>query len=213
MSRNLFEKKEFWEKIYETKALNETGWYQAVPETSLDFIKYAQLSKDAKIIDVGGGDSLLVDHLLEAGFKNLTVLDVSERSLFRAKDRLGHMASKVTWICSDIREFNPVEIYDLWHDRACLHFLTEKNDVELYRQNMIKSIPIGGHAIIATFSKTGPKKCSGIPIHQYANSELTGIFSNDFELQKSIDKIHFTPSQVGQNYVFCHFKRKQSINI
>lgn len=207
VSRNSLEGKVFWEKVYTTKAMNETGWFQKVPEVSLELIKLAQLSKNANIIDVGGGDSLLVDHLLSLGYNNITVLDISEKSLNRAKERLGQKASKVRWICTDITRFDPVEKFDLWHDRACLHFLTHKSDLELYRKNVLKSISKGGEVIIGAFSKTGPEKCSGLPIHQYDSSELNNIFSSEFELLESLDKVHYTPSQIIQNYVFCRFKR------
>lgn len=207
VSGNSLRGKVFWEKVYMTKTTNETGWFQKVPEVSLDLIKLAQLSKDANIIDVGGGDSLLVDHLLDLGYNKVTVLDISEKSLNRAKERLGQKASKVRWICSDITRFDPIEKFDLWHDRACLHFLTHKSDLELYKKNMLKSISRGGEVIIGTFSKTGPEKCSGLPIHQYDSSELNELFSSDFELMESFDKVHLTPSQIVQNYVFCRFKR------
>lgn len=207
MSRNLASEKKFWEKIYQTKAPNETGWYQEFPEVSLALIKSAELSADAKIIDVGGGDSLLVDNLLQLGYTDVTVLDISQTSLNKAKKRLGPKASKVKWICEDITGSDLVENYDLWHDRACLHFLTNNTELELYRKNVLKSTSIGAEIIIGAFSKTGPERCSGIPIHQYNGAELKEIFSPEFELLESFDKVHFTPSQIIQNYVFCRFKR------
>ncbi len=163
---NSQERKAHWEHIYATKTLKEVSWYQPKPETSLAYFTANNIAKNAAIIDVGGGDSFLVDCLLEEGYTNLTVLDISAKAIQRAKDRLGNKASKVTWIVSDVLEFQPTQTYDVWHDRAAFHFLTEAKDIEHYKQLVSKASTKGGVLVIGAFSKKGPTKCSGIPITQ-----------------------------------------------
>src|SRR5690606_5640055 len=148
--------------IYETKTLKEVSWYQPIPETSLEFIQKMSIPKDAAIIDIGGGDSFLVDYLLDLGFSNISVLDISEKAIERAKERLGNSAEKVNWIVSDITEFESEKRFDLWHDRAAFHFLTNENDIQKYVELTRKLIRKNGALIIGTFSEYGPKKCSGI---------------------------------------------------
>lgn len=201
-------KKDFWEDVYQSRSLIESGWYQAVPESSLGLIESSKISKKSKIIDIGGGDSLLVDHLLSMGYHHITVLDISEKSIEKAKKRLGTLAKKVTWICSDISNFQGNTKFDLWHDRACLHFLTDVDDLKLYREAVVKNISHGGTLILGAFSKTGPKRCSGLPITQYDEVALTDLFSKEFKLVENFESVHITPSKATQNYVFCRFKRK-----
>src|SRR5690606_33602986 len=166
------DRKLHWEKIYKTKDLTEVSWYQQKPETSLEFIAALKLKKDAKIIDIGGGDSLLADHLLAEGYRNITVLDISEEALKKAKARLGKKAEQINWVVADAAEFSPSEKYDLWHDRAALHFLTSEDQIKKYLKNLNDSLKRGGHAIIGAFSEKGPTKCSGIEIKQYSLHEL-----------------------------------------
>ena len=198
--------KQHWEKIYETKQPNEVSWTQDIPETSLDFIHSFKLPKSAKIIDIGGGDSKLVDHLLLEGFTNITVLDISTASLERAKKRLGDKAATVQWIEADIREFVPKEKYDLWHDRAAFHFLTEKEDVMEYLKLVRKAV--NGYMIVGTFSPEGPTKCSGLSIRQYSDEELTTMFMDGFEKIKCVNVDHITPFHTAQNFTFCSFRHK-----
>ena len=146
------ERKKHWENIYQTKQLNEVSWYQPVPQTSLDLISKYVKSFDAKIIDIGGGDSFLVDHLIELGYTNISVLDISEAAIERAKIRLGENANKVSWIVSDISKFEPTEKYDFWHDRAAFHFLTNKVEIQSYVQLVQASINSNGILSIGTFS-------------------------------------------------------------
>jgi len=202
------DKRYYWEQVYADRSLTSSGWYQPIPQTSLNLIASAKIQKKAHIIDVGGGDSLLVDHLLSLGYENLTVLDISKKAIDRAKKRLGVLAENVTWICEDITRFRNDISYDLWHDRACLHFLTEFNDQKLYRQKAADHLAEEGVMIIGAFSKTGPEKCSGLPISQYNQEELSELFSQKFRLKESSETIHITPSNTVQNYVFCIFKRK-----
>jgi SAM-dependent methyltransferase len=202
------ESKEHWEKIYTTKQPNEVSWTQAIPQLSLDAIRAANLPSTAKIIDVGGGDSKLVDFLLEDGFTNLTVLDISAAALNRAKVRLGDKAGKVTWIESDILSFKPVETYDFWHDRAAFHFLTSKEEVDAYVRLVSQFVAPSGILNIGTFSVEGPLKCSGLPIKQYTAASLSETFAEAFELISSETHDHVTPFGTTQNFVFCSFRKK-----
>ena len=200
------DKKKHWETVYDTKQPNEVSWTQQLPQTSLDFIHSFNLSKNAKIIDIGGGDSRLVDCLLEEGFVNLTVLDISEKALERAKIRLGKKAEKVTWIVSDITEFKPTVSYDVWHDRATFHFLTTKEQIDSYLTIVQKCV--NGFMILGTFSESGPLKCSGLEIKQYNEIELKNQFSNGFIKLHSLNEDHITPFGTKQNFIFCSFRRE-----
>lgn len=198
-------RKEHWEKVYSTKQPHEVSWTQELPRTSLGLIHSFHLPKSASIIDVGGGDSKLVDHLLSEGYENITVLDISERSLERAKQRLGDKAAKVKWIACDITEFHPTTQYDLWHDRATFHFLTTADDVQNYLNVARRSVK--GILIIGTFSDKGPRKCSGLNVHQYSEEQLQQQLINGFEKIKCITEDHTTPFNTKQNFLFCSFKR------
>lgn len=198
------DRKKHWEVVYETKQPNEVSWTQENPKTSLDFIWATNLNKTAKIIDIGGGDSKLVDFLLEAGYENLTVLDISEKALERAKKRLGKKSEKINWIISDITEFRPETDYDIWHDRATFHFLTTAEQIEKYVQIVEKCV--SDFLIIGTFSEKGPKKCSGLDIKQYSENELENQFSNRFKKLKCITEDHVTPFETTQNFTFCTFE-------
>lgn len=200
--------KAHWENIYRTKQLTEVSWYQPTPETSLRLIEDLQIDKDAAIIDIGGGDSFLVDNLLQQGFTNLTVLDISEAAIQRAKTRLGDNASKVTWIVSNIVDFQPDKQYALWHDRAAFHFLTASEDIKTYSNIANSALLPGGHLVIGTFSDRGPLKCSGIEITQYTSESLAEVFSEKFTLAHSEYIDHPTPFDTIQNFVFCTLIRK-----
>ena len=198
--------KEHWEKVYENKSPAEVSWTQERPEVSLQLIEEAKLPKNATIIDVGGGDSKLVDFLLQDGYENITVLDISAKALEKAKKRLGKDADRVTWIVSDIADFQPMETYDLWHDRATFHFLTTKAQIEHYQS--LTSNFVSKNLIIGTFSKDGPLKCSGLDIVQYDEHSLSKIFENSFELIRCLTSDHITPFETVQNFQFCSFKKK-----
>ncbi len=200
--------KEHWEKIYSTKQPNEVSWTQDVPVTSLQFIHEFDVPKSAHIIDIGGGDSKLVDFLLDEGYENISVLDISEASLEKAKQRLGDRASKVNWIASDINEFQPNTHYDVWHDRAAFHFLTTDTEISSYLSKARAAVNENGFVTIGTFSENGPKKCSGLDIKQYSESTLTSELYNGFEKLKCITEDHTTPFNTTQNFLFCSFKRK-----
>ena len=199
------DRKNHWETVYQTKQPNEVSWTQENPKTSLDFIRENHLGKSAKIIDVGGGDSKLVDFLIEEGYENITVLDIAEKALERAKKRLGKNADKVNWIVSDITEFKPETNYDIWHDRATFHFLTKPEQIKTYVELAEKSI--NSFLIIGTFSESGPKKCSGLDVKQYSEMELENQFPGDFKKLKCITEDHTTPFETTQNFTFCVFEK------
>jgi 2-polyprenyl-3-methyl-5-hydroxy-6-metoxy-1,4-benzoquinol methylase len=200
-------RKQHWENVYHTKPLKEVGWYQPVPHTSLKFIEELSAAKDASIIDIGGGDSLLTDHLLNDGFTNLTVLDISEKAIERARRRLGPLANQVNWIVSDITQFTPTQQYDVWHDRAAFHFLTIDLEIQQYLNILEKSLKPSAYLVLGTFSDQGPTMCSGLNITQYSEDDIMRLLSPHFEKIKCIHPDHITPGGGVQNYTFCSFKR------
>src|SRR3989338_1710116 len=202
-----YDAKEHWGVIYKTKKPNEVSWYQEKPKTSLNLIVEIGLDKGAKIIDVGAGDSKLVDNLLDLGFRNITVLDVSLTALNRAKKRLGDRANEVKWIVSDLREFETNDRYDIWHDRAVLHFLTKEDDIKKYGEVVRKLLKPNGYLITSTFSENGPKKCSGLDIKQYSEDSMKKLFS-DFEHIKSFEEEHTTPWNASQIFLYSIFRKK-----
>lgn len=197
--------KNHWETVYTNKKPNEVSWTQEIPKTSLDFIKSFNLPKTASIIDIGGGDSNLVDFLLADGYTDITVLDISAASLERAKMRLGENSSKVTWIVSDITEFKPERKYQVWHDRATFHFLTSTDQIQEYLQ--IAELAIDGFLTIGTFSENGPTKCSNLNIKQYSETDLQLVFKEGFSKIKCVNENHRTPFDTIQNFTFCSFKK------
>ena len=194
-----------WETVYETKTSDQVSWTQEVPKTSLEFIGSLNLEKSARIIDIGGRDSKLVDFLLEDGFENITVLDISEKALERAKERLGSKADLVNWVVSDITAFEPNTTFDVWHDRAAFHFLTTTEQIEKYMTTARNSVT--GYLTIGTFSENGPKKCSGLDIKQYSEETLTAELQNGFEKIRCITEDHTTPFDTTQNFLFCSFRK------
>lgn len=203
-------RKEHWEKIYSTKAPHEVSWTQELPITSLDFIHSFLLPKSAAIIDIGGGDSKLVDYLLDEGFQNITVLDISEKAIERSRNRLGERAKKVHWIVSDVLDFHPKQTYDCWHDRAAFHFLTTFTEIDTYLQTAREAVK--DYFVIGTFSDKGPKKCSMLDVHQYTEKELEEQLSKGFQKIKCITEDHVTPFNTVQNFLFCSFKRGMKVN-
>jgi len=206
------ERKSHWEKIYSPKQSNEVSWFQEFPSTSIELIKELNFPKSAKIFDNGGGDSFLVDNLLKLGFENIAVQDISEAALEKAKKRLGKDADKIKWIVCDEANCNPPGQYDLWHDRAAFHFLTEEDEIKNYVNTISKCIKPGGYLIIATFSEQGPLKCSGLFIKQYSETSMTGLLKGSFEKEKCFTTDHHTPFNTTQNFLFCSFKRNNKQN-
>ncbi|MES2811489.1 MAG: class I SAM-dependent methyltransferase [Bacteroidota bacterium] len=201
-------KKEHWETVFTTKQETEVSWYQKQPKTSIDLIQACKVSKEAKIIDIGGGDSYLIDSLLELGYTNLYLLDISAAAIERAKRRLGEKAKQVTFIVSDSLHFQTKEKFDIWHDRASFHFFTEAKDIQQYKSNVIANTNPAAHLIIGTFSEEGPLKCSGLPIAQYSVEKMEAVFATDFELENCFTEDHATPFDTVQNFIFCTYKRK-----
>ena len=199
--------KEHWEKIYQTKQPHEVSWWQENPKTSLDFIHSFRLPASARIIDVGGGDSKLVDALLDEGFENITVLDISEKAIERAKQRLGNKAQRVQWIVSDITAFHPQSQYDLWYDRATFHFLTTEPQIAQYLSAAREAVRHQGYLVLGTFSTEGPKTCSGLTIRQYSEQTLASQLLDGFEKIRCITEDHVTPFNTKQNFLFCSFRR------
>ena len=201
-------KKEHWENVFTTKQETEVSWFQPYPKTSIEFVKLFNLPFDANIIDIGGGDSHFVDALLEEGYQNIWVLDISENALSRAKKRLGEKANKVNWVVSDIIDFNPTVTFDFWHDRAAFHFLTTEENINKYVGIAEKGIKTNGILVLGTFSETGPTKCSGLEIKQYSETSMSSRFELSFDRVKCITEEHQTPFNTTQNFLFCSFKKK-----
>ncbi|HVY75324.1 MAG TPA: class I SAM-dependent methyltransferase [Puia sp.] len=201
------DRKQHWDHIYQTRPLEAVSWYEPTPEISLRFIGQLNLSPKAKIIDIGGGDSLLVDHLMDLGYEDLTVLDISAAAIERAKKRLGEKAIKVKWIVADITRFRPTEQYDLWHDRAAFHFLTDEPDISKYLEAAVVALKPTGVLVIGTFSEQGPQKCSGLMVKQYSEQTMTQRLKEYFEKIRCVGVDHRTPAGAVQDFVFCSFRR------
>ncbi|WP_293892811.1 class I SAM-dependent methyltransferase [Flavobacterium sp.] len=200
--------KSHWENVFATKQPYEVSWTQKYPKTSMDYLDNLNLSKTANIIDVGGGESNLVDALLEKGYENIWVLDISECALERVKKRLGSKADKVHWIVSDITEFIPKVTFDFWHDRAVFHFLTEEESINKYVAIIGNSINQNGNFLLGTFSENGPLKCSGLEIKQYSENTMKQTFNQSFQAVKSFTENHTTPFDTIQNFQFCGFRKR-----
>lgn len=196
--------KKHWEDVYQNKKPNEVSWLQEIPKMSLEYIQQLNIPLSAKIIDIGGGDSYLAEHLLEKGYTNITVLDISENAINRAKQRLGAKANLIKWINTDIINFKPTTTYDLWHDRATFHFLTTPESIDKYL--LIVKEAVKGKIVIGTFSSEGPTSCSGLKITQYDEPNLVEKFKS-IGFRKNNCKIedHKTPSNSLQEFIFCAF--------
>ena len=197
--------KQHWETVYKTKEPSQVSWTQAVPQTSLHFIHSFKLNKSASIIDIGGGDSKLVDYLIDEGYTNLSVLDISAKALEKAKIRLGKKASNVEWIESDIKNYKPGKYFDIWHDRATFHFLTTTAEINSYLETARSCV--SKFLAIGTFSENGPLKCSGLPVKQYNEQSLNEALQKGFDKLRCITEDHITPFNTQQNFLFCSFKR------
>lgn len=200
--------KAHWENIYHTKTSADLSWTEQVPRISLDFIDKLQLPTTASIIDIGGGESKLVDFLLDKGYENITVLDISENSLNNARSRLGNRAGKIKWVVQNILDFETNNQFDLWHDRATFHFLTAPDQIAKYTSLARKLVKLNGFAVIGTFSENGPQKCSGLKIKQYNPESLSHAFENGFHKINCIPHIHETPLKTKQNFLYCSFQRR-----
>jgi trans-aconitate methyltransferase len=196
-----------WQNVYAMKAEKEVSWFQENPAPSLDLIAATGIRTDADIIDVGGGASRLVDSLLERGFHRLAILDLSANALEKAKKRLGRSADGIDWIAADVTTWQPSRLYDLWHDPAAFHFLTEAADRDAYVARLKKAVHAGGNVIIATFAPDGPERCSGLPIVRYDSEAVAAALGPEFELIDSRRHDHVTPGGNMQRFQFSRFLR------
>ncbi len=199
------DRRQHWDRIYGKRGSEELSWYQAHPDTSLRLIASTGVGRDARIIDAGGGDSVLVDNLLDRGFRDVTVIDVSTHALQRARQRLGERARHVNWICGDVLEFRPPERFDVWHDRAVFHFLTDAKDRAAYVRAVLEALRPGGHLIVATFSPEAPPKCSGLDVVRYSSESLAQVLGDRLTLVESLQQLHITPGGVKQPFNFSRF--------
>jgi SAM-dependent methyltransferase len=197
-----------WENVYTTKGENEVSWYQQSPAPSFELIMQAGATHASAIIDIGGGASRLVDHLVDQGFEDITVLDLSAAALEAARRRLESRADRVRWIVADATAWEPVKAYDIWHDRAAFHFLTDENDRAAYVARLARGVKAGGHAIIGTFALDGPEKCSGLPVARYDSASLTLALGSEFRLVDTRRHEHATPWGSRQMFQFTVFRRE-----
>lgn len=202
------DKKAHWESVYSGKADTAVSWFEDAPLVSLDLIRACGLPPSSSVVDIGGGASRLVDALLDRGFTDVAVLDLSEEALAVAKSRLGIRASCVTWISADVTEWKPKRQYDLWHDRAAFHFLTSPVDRTAYLFRLSTALRPGGIAIIGAFALNGPESCSGLPIVRYDSNSLTDVLGPTFELLMARDREHSTPAGKIQHFQFSVFRRQ-----
>lgn len=200
-------RREHWEEVYTSKPSERLGWYKPRLQTSLEWISALGLDRGAPVIDVGGGASTLVDDLLGLGYTSITVLDLAEPALDQIRARLGERGAAVSWLCGDITELElPRNAFELWHDRAVFHFLTDPEDRERYRENLCRALRPGGHVIIGTFAPEAPPRCSGLPVQRYDVEMLRETLGTDFELQQHRKELHVTPGGVEQMYLYCEFR-------
>lgn len=196
-----------WEAVYRAKAPVDVSWYQARPHMSLDLITEAGLGASSPIIDIGGGSSTLVDHLLDVGHEDLTVLDISPSALALAQRRLGTDRQRVKWVHADVRSHRFTERFALWHDRAAFHFFCDAADREAYAAKMRTAVEPGGSAIVATFALDGPERCSGLEVHRYGPESMAEAFAEGFEAARFIEETHITPSGGSQRFLYGRFVR------
>lgn len=198
------DKKDHWEKVYGTKSPDAVSWFAPHLETSLNLIHEAAQDKAASIIDIGGGEATLVDDLLAEGFTDLSVLDISQRAVDVARGRIGKNADQVHWYCADITQATlPQNYFDVWHDRAVFHFLTDAAQREIYVKQVMRSVKHGGYVIMSTFGPEGPEKCSGLDVVRYDAEHLHGQFGKTFKLINSTTEVHNTPMGTTQQFLYC----------
>ena len=197
-----------WENVYNKKNENEVSWYQKVPNISLDIIKSLDLNLNSKIIDIGAGESRLVDHLLDLGFNNIDVLDISKKSIEKTKNRLGLKSNKINWIVSDINDFKPEKKYDLWHDRAAFHFFKDPIQINNYVVLANSSLNNNGKIVLGTFSSNGPLKCSALEVSRYNQKSVSNVFNKHFTLLNYQISNHPTPFNTTQEFLFSVLSKK-----
>jgi SAM-dependent methyltransferase len=198
-----------WEAVYGDKTSTDVSWFQPRPERSLQLVEQTAVGRDDAIIDVGGGASTLVDHLLDDGFTDITVLDVAGKALEQSQERLGVRASQVEWVVSDVTTFRPSRTWQLWHDRAALHFLVDEQDRARYVDVLKRALQPGGHAVLATFGPEGPLKCSGLEIRRYSIDLVEELLGPGFELQSQVIENHVTPMGSNQQFLYSCWTRRE----
>jgi len=191
-----------WQRLYETRTADEVSWYEPVPERSLELIRATGIPLEAPILDVGGGASLLADHLLASGYTDISVLDLSPAALAQARARLGPAAGRVTWIAADVTSFVPERRYALWHDRAVFHFILRPDEQRRYLAALRKGLAPHGHVVLATFGPGGPERCSGLPVHRYSVAALEVLLGPGFQLRSSRIEQHRTPGGETQEFLY-----------
>ncbi|WP_346949818.1 class I SAM-dependent methyltransferase [Dyella sp.] len=196
-----------WDEVYRSKGADTVSWYQARPVMSLALIEHAGVVKGAPVIDVGGGASSLVDHLLHEGYVDLAVMDLSDSALATSRERLGERASQVDWIAGDVLAFAPLKRYALWHDRAVFHFLVKADDRRRYLEALHRASQVGTQVVMATFAEDGPERCSGLPVARYRAAELHAAFGADYELVESTRETHRTPGGAEQHFTWVRMRR------
>ena len=202
------DRQEHWETVYGSRGADQVSWFQPHADTSLRLIRSTGLALDAPLIDVGGGASTLVDDLLAAGYTDLSVLDLSERALAMARDRLGAAAARVHWRAADVTRIDlPAGGYGLWHDRAVFHFLTAPEDRARYRQQVENAVRVGGHVVIATFAEDGPTRCSDLPVMRYDAAALCAEMGSSFAPRHAERQVHVTPNGTQQAFTWCVLQR------
>jgi 2-polyprenyl-3-methyl-5-hydroxy-6-metoxy-1,4-benzoquinol methylase len=194
----------YWESVYASKGDRDLSWTQPEPLRSLALI--GEVCLTGRVIDVGGGASLLAERLVERGY-SVTVLDISKTAIDRARNRLGDRKSQIQWIVADVTENPQLGSFDVWHDRAVFHFLTATADRAAYKALLARTVPVGGHAVIATFALDGPEKCSGLEVHRYDRQTLGAELGTQFNLLKSAPEMHVTPWGAEQSFQYSLFRR------
>ncbi len=199
--------KDHWENIYSTKEIDRVSWYQETPTTALNIFNSLQLNSDASIIDIGAGKSFLVDNLLELGYNDITILDISGNALNEVKERVEKKRFSIKCIESNVTDLSFEQKYDVWHDRAVFHFITNKQEREKYTSLLNSSLNKDGYLILGTFSEDGPLKCSGLEVQRYSVEELKKLLKENFQLIDGFKKVHDTPFNTTQSFTFCLFKK------
>ena len=200
-------KKAHWQRVYGEKEPTAVSWYQPVPQKSLQFIRSARIARDEAILDAGGGASTLVDHLVDEGYTDISVLDISGKALEKSRARLGARAGAITWIESNVTEFEPSRQFALWHDRAVFHFLTESVDRDKYIEVVCRALQPNGHLVLATFGPQGPERCSGLDIQRYGVEELQNLFGSRFDLCSHELDEHATPTGSKQQFLYSWWRK------
>lgn len=201
------ERQAHWQNVYQTRDEQAVSWFQERPDISLDLIHATGVDANASIVDIGGGASRLVDALVGEGFKTVAVLDLSEKALATSRARLGVKGTQIEWIVADVTNWVPSQTYDVWHDRAAFHFLTDPKDRAAYVERVLKAVRVGGHVIIGTFAPDGPERCSGLPVVRHDAATLGELLGPSFALAETRRQDHETPSGVIQKFQFSRFQR------